>query len=117
MAKKKPRRYFVRIIKGGENILIKANPRTVSVVGKVYEVDRSLFVNLKNRGACEVVEQAEALKLVDEEPEADVKALEDHNIPELKIIADAEGVDIREISKKADIIAAIRAKVSDEDED
>ena len=110
MSNKKPKRYFVRILQGGAGILIKANPHTISQEGKVYEVDRSLWANLINREKAESLEIKEALKLVDEDDSDDEKELEDYKVPELKEIADQEGVNIEGLSKKAEIIAAIRAK-------
>lgn len=35
------------------------------------------------------------------------KGLEDHTVPELRVIAEAEGIDLGDASKKADIVAAI----------
>lgn len=35
------------------------------------------------------------------------KGLDDHTVPELKAIAEAEGIDLGDVSKKADIVAAI----------
>lgn len=35
------------------------------------------------------------------------KSLDDHTVPELKAISEAEGIDLGDVSKKADIVAAI----------
>lgn len=68
-------------------------------------------------GSIPVRDDAEAKRLVDlglaeyvDEEDADDDGLDDHKVDDLKKIAADEKVDLGDATKKADIVAAIRAR-------
>lgn len=116
MKVKTPKKLYVKITSKGEGIKMKTQPDVLAVAGRVYEVPKWLYSNLINREAAVPVEAEDAIKILKDQPtqEEPEKELEDFTVPELKEIADQEAVNIEGLTKKAEIIAAIREATEEE---
>lgn len=88
-------------------VTVKAVRAHTNEYGEKVEKDIGDTYPIRDRDHAELLERQGIVEIL---PQEETDGLEGQNVDELKGIAAAETVDLGEASRKADIIAAIRAK-------